>query len=111
MEISVKELAGLEKLTGSANFHLWKDEMMTFFSIYGLGSFVRGCDTQPDPSTANRKEIKSWDKQSKTLKFVLYCTVDSSIKSILSAYVVDQKVGRCSATNMTNAPLQLLIRY
>jgi hypothetical protein len=87
MEISVKELAGLEKLTGSANFHLWRDEMMTFFSIYGLESFVKGSDTQPDPSTANRKDIESWDKKPKTLKFILYRTVDSSIKPILSAYV------------------------
>jgi hypothetical protein len=87
MEISVKELTGLEKLIGSANFHLWKDEMMTFFSIYGLESFVKGSDTQPDPSTTKTKEIGSWDKKSKTVKFILYRTVDSSIKPILSAHV------------------------
>jgi hypothetical protein len=86
MEISVKELGGLENLTGSANFHLWKDEMMIFFSIYGLESFVKGSDTQPDPSTAKTKEIESWDKKSKTVKFILYRTVDSSIKPILSAH-------------------------
>jgi hypothetical protein len=86
MEISVKELAGLEKLTGSANFHLWKDKMMTFFSIYGLESFVKGSDTQPDPSTVKTKEIESWDKKSKTVKFILYRPVDSSIKPILSAH-------------------------
>jgi hypothetical protein len=59
MGISVKELAGLEKLTGSATFHLWKDKMMTFFSIYRLESFVKRSDTQPDPFTVNRKDIES----------------------------------------------------
>jgi hypothetical protein len=87
MEISVKELAGLEKLTGSANFHFWKGEIVIFFSMYGLQSIVKASDTQPDPSTANRKCIESRDKKSKTLKFILYRTVGSSIKPILSAYV------------------------
>jgi hypothetical protein len=41
MEISVKELAGLEELTGIVNFHLWKDEMMTFASIYGLEALLK----------------------------------------------------------------------
>jgi hypothetical protein len=65
VEISVKDLAGLEKLTDPANFHLWKDEMMTFSSIYGLESFVKGSDTQPYSSAANRKDIESWDKKIK----------------------------------------------
>jgi hypothetical protein len=35
----------------------------------------------------NRKDIGSRDKKSKTLQFILYRTVDPSIKAILSAYI------------------------
>jgi hypothetical protein len=67
--------------------------MMTFFSIFGLESFVKGSDTQPGPSTANRKDIESWDKKSKTLKLILCCIVDSSIKHSLCIYNRTRRLG------------------
>jgi hypothetical protein len=61
--------------------------MTTFFSIYGLESFVKGSDAQPDPVLRIEKILNHRIEKSKTLKFILYHTVDSSIKPILSAYV------------------------
>jgi hypothetical protein len=79
---------GLEKLIGLANFYLWKDKMMIFFSIYNLKSFIKQSNTQLDPSNTKTKQIESWNTKSKTMKFILYHTVNSSIKSILYTYII-----------------------
>jgi hypothetical protein len=88
LDISIKDLSGLEKFVGQSNFFQWKYEMERFFDIYGYTEILEGVILCPQLTLSNSKteEITTWKKKDRMITFVLLRTIDSSIKPIISAY-------------------------